>query len=199
MSVERAIATIASDGVLIYPTETVYGLGGNPASAAVLDRVRQIKGREATKPMLVLTDTWDRVQPWIDAPTAIHRRLMDHEPRLPATLLFRPGSEAPEGLVGTDGWIGIRRTSHPVCLSLIQGADRPLLSTSANRAGEAPVSSFDALSPLLLAEVDVALDAGVPLQGVPSSVVLVQDGVIHCVREGAVSMKTLVGIGYGEI
>ena len=65
--IARSVPCIQSGGVLLYPTETVYGLGGDARDANVANRIRVLKGSEGTKPMLVLTDEWFRVAEWIKA------------------------------------------------------------------------------------------------------------------------------------
>lgn len=194
----RAVAVVRRGGVLVYPTETVYGLGGDPTHDAVRARVRALKGRDAVKPMLVLTDEWARVRGWIREPSVPHRRLMVHEPALPVTLLFEPSECAPEGLSGPGGQVGIRRTSDPFCCALIAEADRALLSTSANPAGEPAPRRFDEIDAALRRAVDLVVDAGRELAGVPSTVVRIQEGGMEVLREGAVSRGVLAAIAYGE-
>lgn len=190
-AVERAAAVIRSGGVLVYPTETVYGIGCDPADAAAVARVRAVKGRDADKPMLALTDRWGRVAPWITGLTDTHRALMRHEPPLPVTIVFDAAAEAPRGLVSAQGGIGIRRATDGFCRALVAAADTPILSTSANRAGQPSVHRFAALDPEVIGAMDEAIDAGHPLGGTPSTVVRVEEGKLVVLREGAVDAATL--------
>ncbi len=194
--VERAAEVIRSGGVIVYPTETVYGLGCDPADAEAVARIRAIKGRDADRPMLALTDTWDRVEAWLDGLTEVHRRLMQHEP-LPVTVVFDASPEAPPGLVSAQGGIGIRRTTDPFCLALIVAADTPVLSTSANQAGQTPAHRFADLDPAVTNAADLAVDAGRGLGGTPSTVVRVEDGRLVVLREGAVEAARLQEIVTG--
>jgi L-threonylcarbamoyladenylate synthase len=190
-AVERAVAVVRRGGVLVYPTETVYGLGCDPADAAAVDRIRAIKGRDADKPMLAITDVWDRVERWIEGVGEVYRRLMRHEPPLPVTIVFEASEDAPPGLVSAEGGIGIRRTTDAFCRALVAAADTPILSTSANRAGEPPAHRFANLDPAVLGAVDEAIDAGYPLGGTPSAVVRVEEGALVVLREGAVAASVL--------
>lgn len=189
--VERATEVVRTGGVLVYPTETVYGLGCDPANEAAVARVRAIKGRDADRPMLALTDVWARVEPWIAALEEAHRRLMRHEPPLPVTLVFEASDAAPPGLVSPEGGIGVRRTADAFCRALVAAAGTPVLSTSANLAGRPPAHRFADLDPAVLDAVDEAVDAGHDLGGTPSTVVRVETGALVVLREGAVDAATL--------
>ena len=189
--VERAAVVVRAGGVLVYPTETVYGIGCDPANAEAVARVRTIKGRDAAKPMLAITDRWGRVASWIAGLTDAHRALMQHEPPLPVTIVFDASDDAPPGLVSPQGGIGIRRTTDPFCRALVAAADTPVLSTSANRAGRAPVARFAHLDDAVLDAVDSSVDAGHDLGGTPSTVVRVADSELVVLREGAVDAAEL--------
>jgi L-threonylcarbamoyladenylate synthase len=194
-ALRRAAAVVRGGGVLVYPTETVYGIGCDPFDAVAVERVRAIKGREATKPMLALTDTWDRVAGWVTGVTDTHRRVMgatDGAGRpLAVTLLFEAGTDAPASLVSAAGLIGLRRTPDPLGQRLVAACSTALLSTSANQAGQPPAASFAALDPYVVEAADYALDAGRDLGGTPSTVVRVEDGALVVVRAGAVDARTL--------
>ncbi|MEM8557745.1 MAG: L-threonylcarbamoyladenylate synthase [Bacteroidota bacterium] len=194
----RAATVVQAGGVLVYPTETVYGIGGNPFDAAMVDRVRAIKGRDADKPMLAITDRWGRVTDWIAAVTDTHRALMEATDAagrpLAVTLLFEAGPGAPPSLVSGVGLIGIRRTPDSLGQALVAACGTALLSTSANRAGEPPASAFADLDPRVVEAADYAFDAGRPLGGTPSTVVKVEDTNLIVIREGAVSEAALRGV-----
>lgn len=189
--VERAASVVRSGGVLVYPTETVYGLGCAPWDAAAVARVRAVKGRDAERPMLALTDEWTRVEGWIAGLTEVHRRLMRHAPPLPVTLVLDATDDAPVELVSAAGTVGLRRTPDPFCRALVAAADTPILSTSANRAGRPPTARFADLDPVVLDAVDFAVDAGHDLGGTPSTVVRMEAGEVVVLREGAVDAATL--------
>lgn len=192
--VAAAAAVVRRGGVLAYPTETVYGLGGDARLAEPLARIRALKGRDADKPVLVLTDTWARVAGWLGDLEGGLVRLMQHEPPLPVTLLLPVNGTAPGGLVGPGGKVGIRRTTDAFCRAVIAAADTVLLSTSANPAGRPAPALFADLDPSIRAGVDLAVDAGRPLNGVPSTVALMDEEKLVVVREGAVPTEVLLRI-----
>jgi L-threonylcarbamoyladenylate synthase len=187
--IEAAAGVVRAGGLLLYPTETVYGLGCDPWADAAIARLRALKGRDADRPMLALTDAWARVDGWLGGVTEVHRRLMVHAG--PLTILFEAGPGAPPSLVGPEGLVGVRRTSDPFCRAVVAAAGVPLVSTSANPAGAPPPSRFADVGAAILAGVDLAVDAGPPLAGAPSTVVRVVSGAPVVVREGAVDAVTV--------
>ena len=119
-----------------------------------------------------------------------HRRLMQHTPTLPVTLVFPATEAAPPGLVSADGTVGLRRTVDPFCRALV-AATGPVLSTSANRAGQPPAHRFADLDPAVTFAADMAVDAGQSLGGAPSTVVRLDGGRLVVLRQGAVSQARL--------
>jgi L-threonylcarbamoyladenylate synthase len=192
-----AVRAVRAGRVLLYPTETVYGLGGHAGRDDVLQRVRALKGRDADKPVLVLTDTWRRVADWVVDPDDTLRRIMSHEPPPPVTLLMAANDRAPSGVVGPEGLIGIRRTADAFCRALVAASDAPLLSTSANRSGQPAAADLGEVEDAILAGVDLVVDAGRRLPGVPSTVARVVDGAVHILRAGAVDAATLERVAAG--
>ena len=196
-----AAAAVQQGGVVLYPTETVYGLGCDPRRAGAVARVRALKGRDADKPMLAVTDRWGRVDGWIADLADAHRRLMaaadkKGEP-LAVTILFAPGPDCPSGLMGPGGLVGIRRTADPLCRALVAACGTAILSTSANPAGEPPPAQFENVAREIQEGVDAAVDAGHPLQGTPSTVVQVTADGLAVLREGAVSANLVRQIAAG--
>ncbi len=196
--VRAAAAVVRAGGVLIYPTETVYGIGGDAGVAGVAERVRVLKGHDADKPLLAIVDAWQRVRNWTEAPDAATLRVMAHEPPLPVTLLLRAGTGAPAGLVGPEGFVGVRRTSDDFCRALIAAADAPLVSTSANVAGAPAPAEFAEIGAAIRNEVDLVVDAGRRLAGVPSTVARIEAGRVEVARAGAVDSATLEGVAAGR-
>lgn len=136
----RVVAHLADGGLLAYPTETVYGLGG-AVRPDVIRRVREVKGRKAGSPFLVLIPSAETVGlTW----TPEAKRLADAFWPGPLTLVLedRDGS-FPDGVRSEAGGVAVRVSPHPYLRALGRAWGRPLLSTSANRSGEFPASDPD--------------------------------------------------------
>lgn len=185
-----ASQVVCSGGVLLYPTETVYGLGGDALDLSVVERIHEIKGSNPDKPMLVLTDEWERLSNWYRSEMTVFERISSHTPTLPITFLLTATVNAPEHLVGPENLVGIRRTANQFCRQLIADAGRPLISTSANVSGAPSPTSLPDVSEDIRSKVDLVVESSEPLSGLPSTIVKVGEG-LQVVREGSVSEEDL--------
>ncbi len=125
----RAAAVLRRGGVLLYPTETVYGFGCDAANPAACELIGRLKGWAGARPMLVLVEDVaqaETVARWAPAARALAERYW------PGPLTLVLSDRAGEGTVG------IRLSPHPVARALVRDLGRPLTSTSANRTGEPP-------------------------------------------------------------
>ncbi|GAB5535384.1 MAG: hypothetical protein Rubg2KO_16330 [Rubricoccaceae bacterium] len=169
VDLELAARLVAGGGVLLLPAETVYGLSGDARRPDAAARIHQIKGSDPSKPLLALTDTWDRVARWVHAPDPVRR--VWAVATLGAITLVLPATDAcPAALAGADGFVGIRRSASPWVCDLVAKAGVPVFSTSANPSGDPPPARFEAVDPSIRRAVDLALDAGGELAGQPSTV-----------------------------
>lgn len=192
--VEAAIPTVrehlARDGLIAYPTETVYGLGSGP-SVAALDALARLKGRAPDKPFLLLVSSRAMLEEWGLVLSAAGRAMAAAFWPGPLTLVL-PGGEGklPDQLRGREGGIAVRHTSHAGIARLIAAAGRPLTSTSANRPGDPPAPGADRIREVFAPEVErgelLVLDGGVLGNVPPSTLVDCTSAVPRLVREGAI-------------
>jgi L-threonylcarbamoyladenylate synthase len=197
--VASAIPTVAAhlggDGLLGYPTETVYGLG-SPATAPALNALARLKGRDPGKPFLLLVSGRPMAEACGLVFTPSARALSDAFWPGPLTLVLRGGEgRLPDGLRGREGGIAVRHTSHKGIERLVAHTGQPLTSTSANRPGGPPAPGPDKLVELFRDEVDsgllLVLDGGVLGNVPPSTLVDCTDPVPRMVREGALPRAEL--------
>jgi len=175
--VERAVQVLRRDGIIVYPTDTVYGLGGDAFSEDAVLRVYEAKMRPLGKPISVAVSDTEM----LCAIAAVDDFALDFIGRFlpgPVTVILESRSCIPDLLTGGTGRVGIRFPAHDLALAIIRGLDAPITATSANISGESdPVSPGEVRVPY-----DLLVDGGT-LSGVPSTVVdLVERGII---RRGA--------------
>jgi L-threonylcarbamoyladenylate synthase len=186
LAVDRAAALIKTGGVIVYPTETLYGLGADAGNREALRRVYDIKGREGGKPLLIIVDSFDRLEPLVKGVTAQARLLIKKFWPGPLTLVFSASANVPDELTAGAGTIGARVPSHEFCRALVRAVGRPITSTSANRAGERTPDNIPAIKDALPEGIDLYVDAGVLPSAAPSTVVDVSISPPRLLREGAV-------------
>ena len=140
-----AVFRALQDGaVLAYPTEGVFGIGGDAANPAVAAEVLRLKkGRDVGKGMVVVVSDWSQCGGWVDGLSAADFAELDAASVTRATTFILPASnQVPRGVQHRDGGIAIRRSSHPVVCALCDCLGRPMISTSANLPGEPPARSI---------------------------------------------------------
>jgi L-threonylcarbamoyladenylate synthase len=189
--IERLGALLARGGIVAYPTETFYGLGALARDGAALERLARAKGRPEGKPLPLVAADLAMVEE-VAQVEGLARRLAEAFWPGPLTLVLpaRPGLPAP--ITGGTGTVGIRVPGSDVARALCRAAGGPVVSTSANPAGEAPPATAAALDAGLRARLDGVLDAGPTPGGLPSTVVRVESGRLDLLREGAVPYAAVV-------
>ena len=192
---ERIDATariVVAGGIVVYPTETLYGLGADAGDAAALHRLVTLKGREPGKPIAVLIgDTRMLAELVEDIPSSAEALMRRFWPG-PLTIVLRARDTVSPLLTGGSGGIGVRISSHSVATALVHAVGRPLTAPSANPAGRQPPRRIDAARAYFGGRVDAYLDAG-DLPGEPASTVIDVRQELRVVREGAIPSDALRG------
>ncbi len=168
--VARAVGVIRAGGVLLSPTDTVYGLACDPFSHEAVRKVLELKGREEEKGFLLLIG--DPTQAALLA--ALPPRFEELARRLwpgPVTLLLPALPEVPVSIAGQQGKIGLRIPRDPFWERVLGEWGKPVLSTSANRSGQPAPQTLAELRALFAEEVDLFLAGGEPVAKPPSTVV----------------------------
>jgi L-threonylcarbamoyladenylate synthase len=194
-SIPRVAAHLAQEGLLAYPTETVYGLGSYPTPPA-LEALAHLKGRAPDKPFLVLVSGRAMAEEWGLVFSASARALSDAFWPGPLTLVLRGGEgKLPDQLRGPEGGIAVRHTSHAGIARLVGVTGQPLTSTSANRPGQPPAPGPERLREIFRPEIDrgdlLVLDGGVLGNVPPSTLVDCTGPVPRLIREGAIPRPEL--------
>lgn len=183
--VATAAAALRRGELVVYPTETFYGLGALASLPKALARLAEAKLRPEGKPLpLVASDAGMAFALWEEVPEAA-RRLAERFWPGPLTLVAAAASGLPSALL-LGGAVGVRVPGLALARELARLAGGPLVSTSANPAGGVSPSSSAGLAPALLERIDLVLDGGPTPGGLPSTVVEVRSSGASLIREGAV-------------
>ena len=179
--VDRAAAAIREGELVVYPTETVYGLGADALDPAAIERVFAAKGRDRDNPISFAAHSVDAALSYV-RPTDRERRFMRGFLPGPVTVVVRREPEVPDTLTAGRDRVGVRVPDHDLALALLEAvAPTPVTATSANRSGHPSVRRADDLD-REIREAATALDGG-ETPGIESTVVDVDRGEIH--RRGA--------------
>lgn len=137
--INRAGRILRCGGVVAYPTEGVFGLGCLPDDGEAVGRILSIKGRAATKGLIVIASCVSQLRDWINLPNADSE--LSNPSDQPVTWIVPPAENLPYWICGEHDGIAVRITSHPVAAVLCDAADSALISTSANLSGHPPARS----------------------------------------------------------
>jgi L-threonylcarbamoyladenylate synthase len=182
-SIAEAARMVSGGGIVVYPTDTVYGLGADPHDSAAVEEVFAAKRREA-KPIPVLCESFEKASELVDLSGAAGRLARMYWPGA-LTVVAPMRVKMPSALDQGTGMLGVRVPALESCLALLGECGGALTGTSANISGMPPCRSAAEALKELGERVDLILDGG-RLTGASSTVVKVGPGGIEAIREGPV-------------
>ena len=152
---QAALRVLREGGVILYPTDTVWGIGCDATNAEAVARVYAIKKRVDSKAMLVLLDGAGKLQGYLEhVPDTAWMLLEASEGQKPLTIIYPKAKNLAANLLAEDGSVGIRITEELFSKALCEQLRRPIVSTSANFSGEPAAKTFQQISPELIEAVD---------------------------------------------
>jgi L-threonylcarbamoyladenylate synthase len=171
--IDRAARVLGRGGLVVYPTDTLLGIGARATDRRAVARLRAAKGRGPRSPLSFMVSSFEEVEPWVELDPPRRAALRALLPG-PYTLLLTPSGRARRalapGLLGPGGTVGIRIPDHPVARALAARAG-PVVSTSANRHGAPPARSLAAARRVFGRAVGCYLAPTPPPRGRPSTIV----------------------------
>jgi len=193
-AIAAAIRALRAGELVVYPTETFYALGADPFSEAALARLFELKGREPGKAVaLIAADIASAFSLACEIP-ADARRLANAFWPGPLTLVVRARAGLPEGLIGTDGGIGVRVSPHPIARALAAGLGHPVTATSANLSGRPAAVTIGEARAAFGEKVKVYLDGGTLAGGAPSTLIGFDSAGFRLIRAGAISEREIAAV-----
>jgi L-threonylcarbamoyladenylate synthase len=156
--IRNAVETMRKGGVILYPTDTVWGIGCDATNVEAVKRVYQIKQRDDSKALICLVDSDARLQRYFHQVPDVAWQLIDSligdEYSKPTTLVLDGAINLAENLIAEDGSIGIRITNEPFSKELCFRFQKAIVSTSANISGEPAAQNYCDIDPRILEAVD---------------------------------------------
>jgi len=155
--INKALEVLKSGGVILYPTDTIWGIGCDATNADAVKRVYEIKQREDCKAMLVLMENPNRLNSYVDEVPEIAWDLIEANDK-PMTLIYPGAKNLAPNLINSDGTIGIRISNEEFTQNLIQRFKKPIVSTSANISGDPSPANFSEINEELKGLVDYVVE-----------------------------------------
>lgn len=151
--VRKALEVLRKGGIILYPTDTIWGLGCDATNEEAVRKIYEIKNRDVSKSMLVLVDSVSRVDSYVDEMPSIAWDLVEVSAS-PLTVIYPQGRNLATNLLAEDGSIGIRVTQEEFSQALCAALRHPIVSTSANFSGQPAPDCYAAIDEALLQKVD---------------------------------------------
>jgi L-threonylcarbamoyladenylate synthase len=183
-NIKKAIEVLKQGGIILYPTDTVWGIGCDATNDAAVKKLYNLKQKEEGASLLILVSDTNMIYRYVQAVPDIAIQLVEISDK-PLTVVFPNACGVSSAITAPDGSVGIRLVNHEYCNSLIRALRRPLVSTSANISGMPAPRSFSEISKAVIEGVDYVVDvkyAG-KMTGKPSSIIKIgSSGEVKIIR-----------------
>lgn len=183
--IRKACEVLRKGGIILYPTDTIWGIGCDATNEEAVKRIYELKQRDDSKSMLVLLDNPAKLQTYVKDVADIAWDLIELTDK-PLTIIYEGAKNLAPNLIAPDGSIGIRITSETFSMELCRQFRKPIVSTSANISGEPSPSSFSQIGQAIKEGVDYIVNYRQKEQSKarPSGIVkLGKDGSIEIIRK----------------
>lgn len=183
--VAEAVRVLRSGGVILYPTDTVWGLGCDATDADAVARIYRLKQSDNKKSMLVLCASADMVVRYVDRAPGIAFEVMELATK-PLTLILPGAVGVAANLIPDEGTLGVRVPDHEFCRQLLRAFGRPIVSTSANISGEETPAGLQEVARGIVDGVDFVVNPrfeGKPTRRASSIIAFGEGGEVKIIRD----------------
>ena len=193
---DKIASEIVKGKIVIFPTETLYGIGTNAYNEEACKKIFKIKERPNTKPLIILISDYEMLCNIVEEPNEIEKKLINKFWPGPLTIIFKRKKNfmLPDIIVAKDNTIGVRMTNGKIIRLLLQKSNVPIVAPSANISGKADATKIKQIVMELGEKVDYVLDSGNIEDNVPSTIVKVVENSIYILREGKIIKEELMEI-----
>ena len=187
----EAIAALRRGNVIVFPTETLYGLGADALNSEAVEQVFQLKGRDPVNPIPVLVSDREMLHTVVaDIPEAAQELISQFWPG-PLTLILPARKNIPKALCNPSGGVGVRISSQAIATRLVSALGRPLTATSANPSGKEPARTVQEAKTYFGEQIEVFVEGGKLTAKTGSTVVDVMGDRIKIIRQGEINAAEL--------
>lgn len=194
--IQKAAKILQEGGLVAFPTETVYGLGGNGLDSAACEKIYIAKGRPSDNPLILHISEFEELYPIVREISPAAQKLMDAFWPGPLTMVFPKADIVPAKATGGLDTVAVRFPNHPVARAIIHAAGLPIAAPSANSSGKPSPTRASHVEFDLNGKIDMIVDGGAAEWGLESTIVDVSGAVPMILRPGAVTkemMEAVVG------
>lgn len=192
LSIEESVELLKNGELLIFPTDTVYGLWCDATNEEAVQEIFDITDRPLGKWLIILCSNLEMIERYADVRSDTEKLIIEEGMPWWITLILNSKHELPTMLEQANGTIGVRIPDHDIALSIIESLDRPLATKSANLSWLLPPTDVDEIDDFFVDQGIAILDGGEVDVQVPSTIVRVsEEWHLQILREGSVSEEEL--------
>ncbi len=155
--VEKSVALLKQGKILLYPTDTIWGIGCDATNQKAVNKIFKLKNRQEQKSMIVLLDKAEKIRNYVEEVPPIAYELIENAAS-PITIVYDNAKNLPKNLIAPDGSIAIRIVKGDYCSRVIDKLGKPLVSTSANISGEPAPGTFQQIPEIIKQRVDYVVN-----------------------------------------
>ena len=189
---EEVAEIIRNGGVVIFPTETVYGIGGNALNTETIKKIYEVKKRPSSKPLSILVKDKDEIGKYAQITSEIEKKIIDNFMPGPITLVLKKKENIiPEIVTAGNDTIGVRIPNNNIIAQVLKSCSLPIAAPSANISGQPSSTKLEDVIDDFNGKVDAMIDGGECTEKVSSTVVQVVDGKVRILREGVITIEDI--------
>jgi L-threonylcarbamoyladenylate synthase len=195
-----AVAALRRGKAIVFPTETLYGLGADALDFAAVEKIFQIKGRDPNNPIPVLIADREMLGTLVAEVPLLADKLISVFWPGPLTIVFPAQKNIHAPLVNRTGGVGVRISSQPIATELVKALGRPLTATSANPSGQVPSRTIEEAKKYFAGQIDIFIDGGKFTSTTGSTVAEISGDTIKIIRAGEIGKTELQRVvGKGKV
>ena len=188
---QAAITALKRGEVIVFPTETLYGIGADALNTAAVEKAFRLKGRDAANPISVLVADRTMLCTIVDQVPILAEELIAEFWPGPLTLVLPAKNDLSKYLVNASGGVGVRISSAPIAAQLVRDLGKPITATSANPSGKTPARNIEQARVYFSGAIRVFIDGGELHSNVGSTVAEISGDSVRVIREGEINKAAL--------
>ena len=193
--IKEAAEEIKNGNIVLFPTETVYGIGANALNQEAVNKIFKAKGRASDNPLIVHISNIEVLDNLVKSIGEIEKKLITNFWPGPLTIIFDRKNSIPNNVTASLETVGIRMPNNDIAIKLIEFANVPIAAPSANISGKPSGTKIEDIIDELDGKVDYILDSGMVDIGVESTVVRVINNKVHILRPGKITVEDIEILG----
>jgi L-threonylcarbamoyladenylate synthase len=187
----NVVAALRRGDVIVFPTETLYGLGADALNFTAVEKVFQLKGRDPNNPFPVLVSDRSMLNLLVENISPLAEKMIERFWPGPLTLVLPARENIPPPLVNSTGAIGVRISNQPIASEIVRMLGRPLTATSANPSGQPPAQTLAQARDYFSGKIEIFIDGGALTSKTGSTVAAVVGNKIKIIRAGEIAKSEL--------